>query len=392
MRKLISLGGSTALAPGGVHDYRLCREDVLATGTTWVKIWLSWDDVQGHFGRPSTLVESWKQLNAGPLGLPVIDEQVRAAGEDRVAVVLCLQTSYPAWARISPGEAPTTPPAAYTANEQLPYETGPESPFGWFVAHLCARYKRGVAANPFGPQARSELAPATTWRYGNPSGGHVRAIEVCNEPNLQAWPRESAPERIAGMMRTAVHWSAALGGPTILGPGTSDTEGGFRGSHYLDFTVALLGRLRGWRPRSRVGWSHHNVKDMEEGTTGRLEAVRDALERSGWPDRTLWLTEGGYDTTPPGTDPLVPSEPEKLRQAQVIADGWARTQEFSARAERERRIGRVHTFGQHVVHDQADPTNVYKSGLRDDHGPPGEPGAKRPAWFTWRDLPGASTP
>ena len=397
MRKLISLGGSTALVPGGVHDYRLCRRDVLATGTTWVKIWLSWDEVQEPFPRPRTLAESWDQLNAGvdgampkgELGLRVIDEQLRAANDDGVAVVLCLQTSYPSW---SQGPAPPPPPH-HVASERLPRDAGPESPFGWFVAHLCARYKPGVAANPFGPQARSGLAPAAAWSTGNPSGGHVRAIEVCNEPNLQAWPQASAPERVAQMMRTGAHWSAKLGGPPIFGPGASDTDGGYRGTHYLEFTKALLGHLDGWRPGRSFAWSHHNVKDTEERTTARLGAVRDALERFGWRDRTLWLTEGGYDATPPGTDQLVPTEAEKQRQARLMAEGWALTQEFSARAQRERRIGRVHTFGTHVVHDQDHPTNAYKSGLRDDYRyVPPEPGARRPLWFAWRDLPGAPTP
>ena len=394
MRKLISLGGSTALIPGGVHDYRRCREDVLATGTTWVKIWVSWQDVQEPFGRPESLAESWNQLNGGlaggELGLKVIDEQVRAANEDGVAVVLCIQTSYPSWSQIPPGRDRPSPPPPYTASEQLPYDAGPESPYGWFVAHLCARYRRGVGANPFGPRPSSDVAPAASWRCGNPQGAHVRAIEVCNEPNLQPWPQHEAPARAAQMMRTGAHWSAELGGPPIFGPATSDTEGGFRGTHYLDFTNAVLAELRGWRPRAHVAWSLHNVKDTEEGTVARLAAVRGALERAGWAGRTLWLTEGGYDTTPRGTDQLAPSEAAQVRQAELITDAWAKAQEFSASAEREGRMGRLHTFGQHVVHDQDHPTNVYKSGLRDDFTT--EPGRRRPAWFAWRDLPGAPTP
>lgn len=103
LRKLISLGGCTALMPGSVHDYRLWdnRADVRATGTTWVKIWLAWDHVQGTHPRPTTLAESWAQLNVAQPGAPpgsglaYLDAQMRAANRDGVGVVLCLEGAFP---------------------------------------------------------------------------------------------------------------------------------------------------------------------------------------------------------------------------------------------------------------------------------------------------------
>src|SRR3954447_5519933 len=247
--KLISLGGPTALSPGSVHDYRYWGNgaDVLATGTRWVKLWVSWTQLQGPSPRPSTMAESWAQLGAGVpgtdgLGLRVLDEQVAAASADGVKVVLCLQHDAPEWARRLPGDPQLLAPPRRNVAQRLPRETGPESPFGWFVAHMCARYRRDAAANLSGPRVPGpgELAlPGIDPGSGNPSGAVADAIEIGNEPNLMAWPLNEAPRIAAEMLVTADKWSARLRGPAILGPATSDTNGatGLR-VDYLDFTRA----------------------------------------------------------------------------------------------------------------------------------------------------------
>jgi hypothetical protein len=83
----------------------------------------------------------------------------------------------------------------------------------------------------------------------------------------------------------------------------------------------------------------------------------------------------------------VVTDAQRRKQARVIAEGYRLAAAFSAAAERERRFGVLPTFAQHVIHDQGTPTNTFKSGLRDDFrfNPP-TPGARRPAWFAWRDL------
>jgi len=126
---------------------------------------------------------------------------------------------------------------------------------------------------------------------------------------------------------------------------------------------------------------------MAQGTTRRLASVRGALEAAGWPGREIWLTEGGYDATPRRTPQTVVAEAARRRQAQVIADGYRAAAAFSAAAAAEGRTGVLPVFAQHCVHDQGTPTNTFKSGLRDDFSfdVPG-PGARRPAWYAWRDL------
>lgn len=385
--KLISLGGPTLLTPGSVHDFRFWGNDtdVLATGTTWVKLWVAWSDLQGPYPRPATMAESWDQLNAGVPGatghgLPVLDEQVRAANDLGVRVLICLQHDAPVWASSLPGEPAPEPPPRHDATQRLPRETGPGSPFGWFVAHMCARYRGGALPSLWGPRFPGSA--------GNPSGAFADALEVGNEPNLIAWPQEEAPRVAADMMRTADEWSSRMGGPLILGPATADTNGRPAGrTDYLDFTRAVLRELRGWAPRGRVAWSHHNYSDMARGTTQRLEQVRLALEQAGWHDRSIWLTEGGYDTTPHGRPQAVVTDAERRKQARVIGGGYAQAAAFSAAAERDGRIGLLPTFAQHAIHDQDRPSNTFKSGLRDDfHFDPPTPGRRRPAWFTWRDL------
>lgn len=394
--KLISLGGPTALSPGSVHDYRSWgnNADVLATGTRWIKLWVAWSQLQGPYTRPTTMAESWDQLNAGVPGTPgcglrVTDEQVAAANDDGVKVILCLQHDAPLWAGRLPGDPDLVPPPGHNVTQRLPRETGRDSPFGWFVAHMCARYRPGAPANLRGPRlsGRGELElPGRDRGSGNPSGAFAEAIEIGNEPNLMSWPQEEAPRAAAEMLRTADEWSARLTGPMVLGPATSDTDGraGIR-MNYLDFTRAVLRELVGWRPRGPVGWSHHNYADMADGTTERLGRVRDALEAAGWPDRSIWLTEGGYDTTPQGANQTAVTDAERLRQARVIADGFRQAAAFSAAAEREGRIGLIPTFAQHAIHDQGAPTNTFKSGLRDDFRfDPPTVGSRRPAWFAWR--------
>ena len=51
-----------------------------------------------------------------------------------------------------------------------------------------------------------------------------------------------------------------------------------------------------------------------------------------------------------------------------------------------RRLGDVFMWTQHTISDKAG--NDFRSGLRDDFVEGQGPGPTRPAWQTWRSLPG----
>jgi hypothetical protein len=183
------------------------------------------------------------------------------------------------------------------------------------------------------------------------------------------------------MIRSASQVSGALNGPDILGPGTSDfpdrtqtNERGIVATDWQSFTRDVLESLRGFEPPVSVHWSHHNFNDVKRpAVPSRAERVIDLLREHGWVDRVdpLWLTEGGFNLHP---DPARPSR--KVRQARLIARNFHRML----------RLGDVYMWTQHAITDK--PGNEFQSGLRDDFLEGQGPGATRPAWDTWRRLPG----
>jgi hypothetical protein len=67
-------------------------------------------------------------------------------------------------------------------------------------------------------------------------------------------------------------------------------------------------------------------------------------------------------------------------QATAIEESFRRTTELRG----------IYLWTQHTISDKAG--NDFKSGLRDDFQWGSGPGAPRPAWEVWRDLPGAPAP
>lgn len=420
MRKLISLGGSQVNSPPGItNDFRTLRnrQDVFDTGTKWVKIWVSMYqcfvvpgaplDGQGHEFRPAEMREAFNRLadrtppsaatGGHEWGLRGIDQQVRAANEDGLGVVLCLDWRYPLWASHPPG-APVfaqgdpemaVGPEGERANWRFPTELGPDSPWAWFVAHLLARYARGTAPNPVGPR----VGPGGALSTGNAYGAHVQAVEICNEPNLFPWPQgeggENAIAATVQMFKTAEALAHPFG-TAILGPGTADLPPlqGRRLTEYDRFTRGVAIGLRGWRPRVAVGWSHHNYTDIRRGSSARYAEVCQILTEEGWHDRSakIWLTEGGLDLGP--STPAVSAFEDE--QARLIATGWAQLQALSDRHEAQGTIGQVFAFGQHTLEDL--PQRVASFSLRRPADALGRgEGVPRPAYAVWRDLPGNPT-
>jgi hypothetical protein len=365
MQKCISFGGPGPLREDRhPDDYRLWgnREFVRRTGTSWVKLWVSWADLQQELGSaPESQARSWAHLDTAPGGkswLRRLDRQVRAANEDGVRVIITLYHAFPTWSSGATGSDPVSLRRA--AEQKLPSNLGPDSPWGWFVSHLCARYRKRAPRNP--------------------DGASIDALEICNEPNLLYWPQEAAVGAVAQMIRSAEGISAHLEGPAILAPATSDypdqdqeSKDGLFAQGWRGFTERLLDELGELRPNVPVLWTQHNFNDVQRPERpSRAERVLDLLVSKGWPTQVqpLWLTEGGYN--------LHPNENERrarLRQADLI--------EANFRAMREG--SRVYLWTQHTITDK--PGNDFKSGLRDDFIPGQGPGARRPAWRTWEELP-----
>ena len=97
--------------------------------------------------------------------------------------------------------------------------------------------------------------------------------------------------------------------------------------------------------------------------------------RARWPARDrqpMWLTEGGFNMGSNWQDPAT-----CLKQAQLIQRSFRRTMPVSE----------VYMWTQHTISDKQG--NDWKGGLRDDFVWGQGVGAPRPAWYTWKDLPGS---
>ena len=391
MRKCISLGGPGSLREDNhPDDYRAWgnREFILATDTTWVKLWVSWDELQRELGRPpGSRAESWQHLNGAPGGqswLRRLDAQVKAAKDDGRGVIVTLYQAYPPWAS---GAAAGEPGTAKPAEQKVPLDLSPDGPWGWFIAHLIARYCAGAPPNPVGPHepAPGEPVAGHDPRVGNPAGGHIDALEIVNEPNHLLWPQEGIEAAVAAMIRSAELLSRAWGPTALVAPATSDfpdhdtsVQGVRAGTEWHGFTQRLLGELAGFVPGVPVRWSHHNYRDVRLAPVPtRAERVAALLRAAGWSQepRPLWLTEGGLDL------------------GRSWADGQARAEQARKIERSFRRMadtGDAFMWTQHTINDKLG--NTWKGALRDDYAWTGRLGARRPAWHTWRRVPGAPAP
>jgi hypothetical protein len=391
LRKCISLGGPGSLRfDDHPDDYRLWgnRQYIRdMSGTKWVKLWVSWYDLQQELAFPPLgRGDSWRHLNGAPGGqgwLRRLDRQIRAVNDDRLGVILSIYHAYPAWASGATGPDPADP--RKPLEQKLPVDVSAEGPWAWFVAYLLARYRKGVRRNPDGPEGLpfGSISTGHDPLFGNPDGAAIDALEVCNEPNFLAWPQEGAIELTAQMIYTATQLSAVWGGTPILAPATSDfpdattrTARGVTGTVWSDFTLGVLSALAGYRSPVPLRWSHHNYRDVRLGTA-RAEDVLAMLSGARWESDVgpLWLTEGGLNLGERVRDPVA-----RRFQAEAIERSFRRTMALPG----------VYLWTQHTISDKAG--NDFKSGLRDDFTWGSGPGPARPAWSIWQDLPGAPAP
>lgn len=369
LRKCVSLGGPGPLRQDGhPDDYRLWgnREYIRdLSGSTWVKLWVSWYDLQEELGtQPASRASSWRHLDTAPGGqswLRRLDGQARAANDDGLGVILSVHHTHPTWSSGATGPSPVDP--AKTAAQKLPLDISTDGPWAWFVGYLLARYRPRAAVNP--------------------DGASIDALEICNEPNYLAWPQEGIALAVAQMIRSATALSASSGGTPILAPATSDfpdstrrTPAGVRDTVWSEFTSGVLAALRGYRSPVPLRWSHHNYREVRFADSRTIDAL-SMLRGSGWSSDVapLWLTEGGLNM---GSKVEEPGEREF--QASAIERSFSDALGLAD----------VYLWTQHTITDK--PGNSFKSGLRDDFAPGRGPGGRRPSWYAWRGLPGAPEP
>jgi hypothetical protein len=375
--KSISLSGPQPLRDDrDPNDYRYWgnRAYFKDSHTGWVKLWVSWYDLQQSYPAKSR-DGSWNKLSASR-DLARLDGQIRAANDDGVRTIVTIYQAFPTWANGATGPDPLS---SKGAERKLPSDLSTTGPWAWFVGYLSARYNGAYNAKAPHAPGRNETKAAY---YGNPLRARLDAIEVVNEPNTLYWPLDDVVQATATMMRTAAEVSAQWGRQAIIGPATSDfpdpsaVQAGVT-MDWRSFTSQLLTQLAGWQPPVPVHWSQHNYADVagaDPAPTSRAKQTIDLLHANNWKElgdrQSLWLTEGGYNPGRAWRDPVA-----RAVQAETIQENF----------EAMRTLPEVAMWTQHVINDVA--SNGFKSGLRDDfdYAVPG-PGSKRPAWLVWLDL------
>ena len=373
--KAISMSGPQPLREDNhPNDYRSWgnRQYFKDSHTGWVKLWVSWYDLQQAYPQSSRDGE-WNNLTGSSVGsayLRRLDGQIRAANDDGVRTIVTIYQAFPTWATGATGPDPLS---SKGAERKLPSNLSTNGPWAWFAGYLSARYNG--AYNATGPHKPAKKETSAAY-YGNPSRAKADAIEIVNEPNTLYWPMDNIVGSTATMMRTAATVSSQWGRQTIVGPATSDSPdpGAARAGVSMDwqaFTSQLLNALAGWTPPVAFKWSQHNYKDVkyeDPAATSRAKQTIDMLAGRGFHE--LWLTEGGYNLGSSWPDPAT-------RDAQAA--------KIAKSVNEMRTLPDLTMWTQHGINDIA--SNGFKSGLRDDfdYALPG-PGTARPAWWTWLSL------
>jgi hypothetical protein len=364
--KAISMSGPQPLREDNhPNDYRVWpnRQYISDSGTSWVKLWVSWYDLQQSY-QPTSQADSWRDLDTAPNGkawLRRLDGQIKAANDDGVGVILTVYQAFPTWASGATGPDPLSTKGPEV---KLPTDLSANGPWGWFIGYLSARYDGS-----------------------NPAHGRADALEIVNEPNTLYWPMDDIVGATARMIRSAEALSFQYGHQRILAPATSDAPdpraaGAGVSMDWKQFTSALLDELADFRPRVPVYWSQHNYLDVQSeapAATSRAKQAIDLLYAKSWKgpeaDRSLWLTEGGYNLG--SAWPVSAARDSQAAKIQKNFDAM-------------RTLPEVVLWTQHGINDING--NNFKSGLRDDFDySQNAAGAARPAWFTWLMLPGAAT-
>jgi hypothetical protein len=401
LRRMVVLGPSGTINPGGSHDYRNASNRVFFsdTRTRWARFWADWPTLDPADGQLDTT------------RLAALDAQIARAKRDGLKVILTLYR-FPTWANgtatMTAEQLAATMPDRKGANDadtkakslllRYPDDVSETSRFGRFLTTLVSRYSRNNARRP--------VLDAV-----------VDFIEVGNEPNYTWWPQQAPSadpanpyatstitiaDVVAHMFVTAQRITARYGGePMLCGPGTSDTtDGGRLRTAYHSFTERLLPALAaaGFTAGAKFAWSHHNYTDvtydMGAGSTfpgaatdptrltNRAADTRRRLvgRWAGWPagdpnNPQILLTEGGVTLPNIAARWRITDRAAQLaKQADLVQRNWNRMATGTGDG-----VG-IAMLGYYLWY--TDPN--YDCGLAETFE---TGGATRPAYRTWKGLP-----
>ena len=435
---------------GVVRPWDMVKE-INDLGVTHVKFWVSWYELAqdivnpnapGGLGRKPTTFEeqaqfmdqthgtlvsqsSYPEMSEQPL-ISYLDESIKVANNNGKKVILGVYQAAPTWSWTASANPTPEPGTRKTAERHFPADLGADSPYGWFIRYLIARYTGEVTAGP-----GCGCLPAR----GNPLGARIDYIEPLNEPNFEWWPQALSVCSASQAMTTCEWWArmhpqydpatrsgfppdwnptdpttrakllctlgpsgadktkAAYCDPNWTGP-TPDCAASYdpnddpqyssyppKNTGYFEFTDQVLEALREWHPVMPVRWAHHNYHDIEERTDGD-------------PPQDPWQTRVAYVGTLLRLWNFLPAEPETERWGVWLTEGASRMWEFNGvgvgeeqrilmRTEQEHDISTnvplmeslpdVKLWTQHTIND-----DIY--GLRDPWIAGRGPGKPRPAW------------
>lgn len=287
---------------------------------------------------------------------------------------------------------------------RLPDDVSTNSPWGWWIGNLFARYKNtnGVTngdATHNGPNPTGNP-------FGNAVGAFVNAIEFVNEPNYLCWSNTAQrnasnqwivdPQsgenlmvcRIAQMFQTAEYYSYGYAGPAVIGPATHDTAASYLQPDvfdYLRFTQQVLNALANWRPRVYVGWSFHSYREVKVNdpamtlTKNQINSLYSGAWKGPSADRFVWITESGYNIGTP-----TPSVTQETTQRDLVVANYGRLLNISE----------VYLTTTHSLHDVVG--GLFCSGLFNPGLNPTLPnsiiGHERLLYAWWQALSANTTP
>lgn len=357
LRRIIDLGSGATLSPGSARDLRYHdnRTFFAETQTSWVRLWVDWPTLQPD---PSRSPDD--PAGPGAAHLQAIDEQIRVAHEDGIAVALQLYR-FPLWAnglaalgaqRNTDAEIAFAYPDRIAPAEWARYVAAGRDPTRVNPSRRALEF--GVPAEGVGPGTAwarfYELAYARWHRGRAGSGPYVAAFELVNEPNFQLAPSLADSE---------------LGGRTV--------------TQYDEFAGRLLDALdaASYRAGPSVAWAHHNYTDLERRSTDtRVQRLRSVLAGrwGGYVEGaapTVFVTEGGVRLSKMAA--YYPQEDRLAAQARSWQLGW------DAHHRDDGTGAGIGMLAQYTTY--AEPR--FDAGLLD----PWPAVVRRPAYRVWQSLP-----